>query len=116
MSFSLQLLIGVLAVVAAITVPIAIYFLQKNRKKLSYEVISNTQLVGVENKIQDKIKILDENKLVENVHLLSIMFINDGNQSISIENFATPIKVQLGDSANILTCEVLVQSPDVVVN
>lgn len=111
MSLSVEILLGFLAVIAAITVPLIIYFLQKSRKKISYEIISNTQLVGIKNKIQDKIKILYEDKLVENVHLVSIRLINDGNQPIAIDDFATPIRVQLGNSTNILTYEVLEQNP-----
>lgn len=111
MSLSVEILLGFLAVIAAITVPLIIYFLQKSRKKISYEIISNTQLVGIKNKIQDNIKILYEDKLVENVHLVSIRLINDGNQPIAIDDFATPIRVQLGNSTNILTYEVLEQNP-----
>ncbi|WP_201591590.1 hypothetical protein [Psychrobacter sp. Pi2-51] len=111
MSFSIEILLGLLAVIAAITVPLIIYFLQKSKKRLAYEVVSNTQLVGVKSEVQNKIKIYYENKLVENVHLVSIRIINSGNQPISIDDFARPISIQLGSSTNILTCEVLEQSP-----
>lgn len=112
MNFSIEILLGFLAVIAAITVPLIIYFLQKSKKRLSYEVISNTQLVGVENEIQDRITILYDEKKVVNVHLISIRFVNDGNQPISIDDFAMPINVKLGSGTNILTCEVLEQSPN----
>ena len=111
MSFSIEILLGFLAVMAAITVPLIIYFLQKSKKRLAYEVVSNTQLVGIKNEVQNKIKIYYENKLVENVHLVSIRFINSGNQPISIDDFARPINIQLGSNTNILTCEVLEQNP-----
>lgn len=112
MSFSIEILLGFLAVIAAITVPLIIYFLQKSKKQLSYEIISNTQLVGIENEIQDRITILYDEKQVVNVHLISIRFVNDGNQPISIDDFAMPINVQLGSATNILTCEVLEQNPN----
>ena len=111
MSFSLELLIGVLAVIAAITVPLIIYFLQKSKKRLAYEIISDTQLVGVDSEVQNKIKIYYEDKLVENVHLIVIRFINNGNQPISIDDFAKQINIGLGNNTNILTCEVLEQNP-----
>ena len=111
MSFSIEILLGFLAVIAAITVPLIIYFLQKSKKRLAYEVVSNTQLVGVKSEVQNKIKIHYENKIVENVHLVSIRIINSGNQPISIDDFARPISIQLGSNTNILTCEVLEQSP-----
>ncbi|WP_296245519.1 hypothetical protein, partial [Psychrobacter sp. UBA6766] len=106
MSFSMEILLGFLAVIAAITVPLIIYFLQKSKKQLSYEIISNTQLVGVENEIQDRITILYDEKQVVNVHLISIRFVNDGNQPISIDDSAMPINIKLGSATNILTCEV----------
>ena len=111
MVFSLELLIGVLAVIAAITVPLIIYFLQKSKKRLAYEVISDTQLVGIKSEVQNKIKIYYEDKLVENVHLISIKIINNGNQPISISDFAELINIRLGNNTNILTCEVLEQNP-----
>ena len=112
MSFSIEILLGCLAVIAAITVPLIIYFLQKSKKRLAYEIVSNTQLVGVKSEVQNKIKIYYENKLVENVHLLLIRIINNGNQSISIGDFAKRIDINLGNNLNILTCEILRQYPD----
>lgn len=112
MSFSIEILLGFSAVIVAIAVPLIIYYLQKSKKQLSYEIISNTQLVGVENEIKDRITILYDEKKVVNVHLISIKFVNDGNQPISIDDFATPINVRLGSGTNILTCEVLEQSPN----
>ncbi|WP_198330609.1 hypothetical protein [Psychrobacter cibarius] len=94
MSFSIEILLGCLAVIAAITVPLIIYFLQKSKKRLAYEIVSNTQLVGVKSEVQNKIKIYYENKLVENVHLLLIRIINNGNQSISIGDFAKRIDIR----------------------
>lgn len=111
MSFSIEILLGFLAVIAAITVPLIIYFLQKSKKRLAYEIISDTQLVGVKSEVQNKIKIYYEDKLVENVHLISIRFINNGNQPISIDDFAKLINIGLGNNTNILTCEVLEQNP-----
>ena len=119
MNFSIEILLGFLAVIAAITVPLIIYFLQKSKKRLAYEVVSNTQLVGVKSEVQNKIKIYYENKLVENVHLVSIRLINSGNQPISIEDFARPINIKLGSNTNILTCEVLEKNPkdlDIVIS
>lgn len=112
MSFSIEILLGFLAVIAAITVPLIIFFLQKSKKRLAYEIVSNTQLVGVKSEVQNKIKIYYENKLVENVHLLLIRIINNGNQSISIGDFAKRIDINLGNNLNILTCEILRQYPD----
>ena len=112
MIFSIEILLGFLAVIVAIAVPLIIYYLQKSKKQLSYEIISNTQLVGVENEIKDRITILYDEKKVVNVHLISIRFVNDGNQPISVDDFAMPINVKLGSGTNILTCEVLEQSPN----
>lgn len=112
MSFSIEILLGFLAVIAAITVPLIIYFLQKSRKRLSYEVISNTQLVGIKSEIKDKVKILYDEKQVINVHLISIRFINNGNQPISIDDYAKPITINYNNPISVLTCEVLEQYPE----
>lgn len=95
----------------AIIVTIILFILGKKKKRLAYYIVSNTQLVGVENSIQDKIKILYDEKQVTNVHLISIKFINSGNESISVDDFDKPISIRYDSTVNVLTHEILEKNP-----
>jgi hypothetical protein len=107
--------IGVIATIilglAAIIVAIILFLLGKKKKRLAYYIVSNTQLVGIENSIQDKIKILYDEKQVTNVHLISIKFINSGNEPISVDDFDKPISIRYDSNVNVLTHEILEKYP-----
>ncbi len=108
--------VGVIATIilglAAIIVAIILFILGRKKKRLAYYIISNTQLVGIENSIQDKIKILYDEKQVTNVHLISIRFINNGNEPISVDDFDKPISIKYGNDVNIITHEMLEKIPE----
>ena len=108
--------IGVIATIilglAAIIVAIILFLLGKKKKRLAYYIISNIQLVGIENSIRDKIKILYDEKQVTNVHLVSIKFINNGNEPISVDDFDKPISIKYDSAVNILTHEILEKNPE----
>ena len=96
----------------AIIVAIILFILGRKKKRLAYYIISNTQLVGIENSIQDKIKILYDEKQVTNVHLISIKFINNGNEPISIDDFDKLISIKYDSAVNILTHEIVERVPE----
>lgn len=79
----------ILAFVAIIvTVGIALYFQWwRNRKRLSYVVVSNVVLISAEKEIEDKVEIRFEGYSVKNVRLLLIKLINDGYQPIRKDDF-----------------------------
>lgn len=97
--------------VAAVLAPFIVYYLQKSKKKLAYKLTSNTRLVGVDNKVKEKVEIYYDGLIVENVHLLIIKFINSGNQEIGSQDFEHPINISLGDDVKILTLDILDKSP-----
>jgi hypothetical protein len=90
---------------------ITIYILQRKTKKLSYEVLSNSQLLTVEEELQGKVKVLYDGNEVKNVHLLTIKIINDGNQSILPTDFVRPLRISVNLSATILTKEIIDENP-----
>ncbi len=107
-SFSkIEVIIGALAIVVAI----AIFFAQRKTKKLSYRVTSNNELLGVKEEIQRKVQVLYEGKEVKRVHLLTLKFTNDGNQSISSDDFERPLSVSVNSEAKILTHEIIDENP-----
>lgn len=104
--------VGVVCAILAVVVPVLIFFAQRKTKMLSYEVTSNTQLLGVEDEIQGKVKILYDGKEVKNVHLLTIRFTNSGNQSISKSDYERPLSIEVDANAKVLTHEVVDEIPE----
>ena len=95
----------------AVVVPIAVFFAQRKKKKLSYDVTSNTPLLSVEDEIQGKIKVLYEGNEVKKVHLLTFKFTNTGNQPISSTDYERPLTISVNDEATILTYEAIDEEP-----
>lgn len=103
--------IGVVFAVLAVLVTIIIFFVQRKTKKLSFEITSNTQLLGVKDEIQGKVQVLYEGKEVKNVHLLTVKITNSGNQSISSSDYERPLSIEVSSESKILTHEVVDQEP-----
>jgi len=104
--------IGAFFAIIAILVAIVIFFAQRKIKRLSYEMISNTQLLGVKDEIQGKVKVLYEGNEVKNVHLLSLKFLNTGNQPISSSDYERPLTIKVNPDAKILTYEIVKEEPE----
>jgi len=104
--------VGVILAVLAVLVTVMIFFAQRKTKKLSYEITSNTQLLGVKDEIQGKVQVLYEGKEVKNVHLLTIKFSNNGNQSISSNDYERPLSIEVNSDAKVLTYEVIDEEPE----
>lgn len=104
--------VGVVCAILAVVVTVLIFFAQRKTKKLSYEITSNTELLGVEDEIQGKVQVLYDGKEVKNVHLLTIKFTNSGNQSISSSDYERPLSIEVNPDAKILTHEVIDESPE----
>lgn len=103
--------VGVALTFLTVLVMIVIFFIQRIKKKLSYEITSNTQLLGVKGEIKGKVKILYDGNEVENVHLLSLKFTNNGNQPIATDDFERPLYINLNSEATILTFEIIDENP-----
>lgn len=104
--------VGVLCAILAVVVTIFIFLAQRKTKRLSYEITSNTQLLGVKDEIQGKVQVLYDGEEVKNVHLLTIRFTNSGNQSIASSDYERPLSVEVNSDAKILTHEVIDETPE----
>jgi len=97
------------AVIACIAIGITLYLfiLQRNKKALSYQVLTRTELLSVNKEIEGKIKIMFENMRVRYLHLVVIKVINDGNVPISVSDFFEPLIFSFGENARVLDAEVI---------
>lgn len=90
----------------AALIAICIYLKQRNRKLLSYSVLTNSRLLSIRNEIKGKIKIMYQSKEVENVNLVEIKIFNSGNVPIEEKDIKEPISIFYGKNSQILSTEV----------
>ena len=104
--------IGAVLVIVSIAVSVIVYFLQKSRKLLSYEILSETALLSVAKEVEDKIKILFEGDVVKRVHLILVRISNTGNVPILPSDFLKDLTVSFSGSAKILSAEISEKHPE----
>lgn len=103
-----------IAIVAIITAIIIAYLVNwwRNRKSISYEILSNAPLLSANEIIRDRIQILYDGLPVKNVHLLTLKVINDGRLSIVNSDFVKPLCFKFPEDAQILSFEVIDLKPN----
>jgi hypothetical protein len=102
-----------IGVIFAILIPLLFYLLDKKRKEISYEILSNIPLLSVQKDIIDKLQVFYYNKPVDSVRVLNIKICNTGNVAIKSEDFdqSNPIELDFGQKSRLLDVEVLGTSP-----
>jgi hypothetical protein len=96
----------ILGTIAVIITLFGLFYFQwwRNRRRLSYQVLSNLTLISREGEIRDKIEIRYEGEPVEQVGIIEIKLINDGYLPIRKEEFEKPIEFIFSE-AKILNAE-----------
>jgi hypothetical protein len=79
--------VGAVLVVVALMVSVTIFFAEKKRKELSYEILSHSEILSATEEIEGKLKILFKGEVVRNVHLLIVKLINSGNTPITSTDY-----------------------------
>lgn len=103
--------IGVIIACVTLVITVILYFFQKNKKGLSYEILSKTSLLTNREKLEGKIKILYENQEVKNVKFLEIKILNTGNVGIPSSDYEKPLRFIFEEKAKILTSEIVKSEP-----
>jgi len=96
---------GVVVGILGVFVTVIIFYLQKNRKRLAYQVLTDTPLLSVGDEIKGRVKITYDNKDIQNVHLVVIKIENVGNVDIAASDFARPMAITFPNS-EVLSTEV----------
>lgn len=101
-----------ISIVVAISIPIAFYFLQRNYKELSYEIVSATPLISKSKEIEGNLKIIYKDKTVDNIYLIIIKLINSGNVPINRNDYESPIVFSFNPNIGIIQADVIKNEPD----
>lgn len=103
--------IGAIIGAVALVATIIIYSLQKNKKALSYEIVSKTSLLSTKEKLEGKLKILYNDILVQNIKIFEIKVINTGQIAIAASDYERPLCFQFDEKSNVLATEIIETSP-----
>lgn len=95
----------------AIIVTTYSYFIQRRRKSLAYEMLTDTKLLTVGEEIMGDVKILFKSDYVKDVHLVLLRIQNKGDLAIKPDDYEEPIILSFGKNAKILSAEVTSVSP-----
>jgi hypothetical protein len=102
--------VGVIVAIVSIAIVIFFSIRQRNRKALSFKIISSTPVLSVSEGVQGKLRILYEDKEVQEVQLVVISMTNSGNLPIIENDYSQPIEVSFGDG-KLLTVELMEVTP-----
>ena len=104
--------VAVLIAISAILISCALYWKQRRSKGLSYEILSRTPLLSINEEVKGKLQVLFDKKPVQQVHLVEIMLVNSGNVSILADDFERPVSLSFGEEAQILSASIAETNPD----
>lgn len=106
-----NLIIAVIGILATLALSMMIYKWQKTRKRITWELASNSRLLTVSEEIDQKLEILYEGIPVRQVSVALVRIFNSGNQPIAQADVERPIGVLTGPSSRILSAVVTEVSP-----
>jgi len=102
---------GVLLALVSIVIPIIIYLLQRQKKALSYSLVSTTHLLTDHEEFEGKLQVLYEGQPAQNISLLILKFINSGNVPITSNDYERQVSILLGENSKILSAVVIEIEP-----
>lgn len=98
-------IIALVGIFVAVVVPLYIYLKQRSRKSLIIEELQNSALIGVADRIKDKVEIKYSGNLVSNLYLSTFRVRNNGNVSIKKSDIVSPIKIKYDEE--FIECSVI---------
>jgi len=104
--------IGAIFTILSVGVIIIIFFIQRYRKSLSYDIISATSILTNQEELKGRLIIQLDGKIVPNVHIIILKLMNDGNVPIIVSDFNIPITISMGSKTQILSAEVIETNPE----
>ena len=98
-------------VVSAIAISVILYYTQKQKKTISYFIITKLKLISLKEECKGKIKILYDSNQVPDVSVLEVIFLNTGNVPILNVDYETPICLSIDKGSSILSADIINSNP-----
>ena len=99
--------LGLLALIVSV-VSVMVY---RNRKRLSYEVVTHTRLLTVDEEIEGRVKVTYDGHQVSGVRMVIVHLHNSGNVPIEKEDYDRPLGFWVKGGPKVLTAEVVKTKP-----
>lgn len=100
-----------IAVILAIVVILIMIFYNRQKKAISWQIISNTPLLRIDEEIRRNLEVLFNGEPVKDIQLIIAKIINTGNVPIKSIDYEGPINLNFGKDSQILTAEIIETSP-----
>src|SRR5436305_3835778 len=97
--------IGAIASGVGAIVAIIIFLFSREKKSLSYEILSESPLISISDEIKGSLQVLFNGEPIENVHLFLVKFINDGNVPIAAGDYERQLTIIFTDDSKIISAE-----------
>ena len=94
-----------------IGVMVIIFLIQRNKKSISYEILSQTSVLTHSEELKGRLIVQFDGKSVPDVHITILKIINTGNVPITDSDFVKPIEISFGSKNLILSAEVIDTNP-----
>jgi uncharacterized protein YehS (DUF1456 family) len=109
-----EIIIIVLTIITIVlgAVSILLFLHYQKKKKLRFLVDQLLSLVKIKESYKDKIKILYNDRIVDNLSLVQLIIQNSGNSSISKEDIKVPIKIEFSEGVRIIDDKIISKKPD----
>jgi len=98
--------VGIILAIIAIIVTIILFLVQRKKKALEYEIISQTPILSTAEEIAGQLQILFGGEPVQGVYLFVIKLLNAGNVPIVSSDYERQVRLNFGEDARVLTAEV----------
>lgn len=98
--------IGAMLAVVALVATFVIYHLQRQRKGLTFDVLSRASLLTVREELEGKLQVFYEGEPAKSLTLLVVRVWNSGNQPLLAAEVEQPIVLNTGNGARLLTAAV----------
>ena len=105
-----QFILGAAGIIISGIISIFIYRRQQPKKEITCRLVSVTPLFNVKENFQGKLKVLFDNKPIENVYIITIRVYNSGNTPVISSDYEKPVNIIIGTD-EILSSEVLETTP-----
>lgn len=97
--------VGAILGILAIIVTIILFFIQRRKKSLTYEIISRTSVLSASDEVSGKLQILYQGEAVRKVNLLVLKLANTGNVPITTLDYEREVSFIFTDCEKILSAE-----------
>jgi hypothetical protein len=104
--------VGAVLALVAVAATVVIYLLQRQRKSLSYDLVSTNQLLTVREEVEGKLQVLYEGQPTRDIQLLVVRLINSGNVAIASSDYERELSIGTGVRSKILSAAVTNVEPD----